>query len=116
MGLTKRRLYKPERKPARTKGTIGKLAPISCLDASPFEVTAAVSSIAWLAGVQVGRGLGYDSLTDKYTVLGKSRKTGKVQDFEVSGTDVGALIAMTRIAAGEKMNRASTERFIARAG
>lgn len=104
MGLVKRNLYKRPRTPARVKGVIGQYAPIACPDASDFEIAAALSTIGTLAGRDIGRGLGYDSLTDKYTVICKNRKTGKAEDFVVIGCDVAALIRMTRIMAQEKMN------------
>lgn len=112
----KRPLYKRERTPARVKGTIGEQPPISCLDASPFEVTCAIASLAWIGGIEVGRCTGYDSLTDKYHVIGKNRKTKKAQDATVDGSAVGTLILVTRLKAGEKMDQASIKRFIAKAG
>jgi len=104
MGLVKRPLYKRPRTPARVKSVIGKYAPIACTDASEFEVSAALAVIGHLANKDVGRGLGYDSLKDIYTVVCKNRKTGRAEDFEVQGCDVAALIRMTRIMAGEMMN------------
>jgi hypothetical protein len=112
MGLTKRKLYKRPRTPARVKGVIGKYAPIACTDASDFEISAALATIGHLANKDIGRGLGYDSLTDKYTVICKNRKTGKAEDFVVSGTDVAALIRTTRVLAGEMMNDKVSQEYV----
>lgn len=112
MGLCKRRLYKRPRTPARVKGVIGKYAPIACTDASDFEVSAALAVIGHMANKDIGRGLGYDSLTDKYTVICKNRKTGKAEDMIVQGCDVAALIHTTRIMAGEKMSNETSQEYV----
>lgn len=109
MGLVKRRLYKRPRTPARTKAVIGKYAPIACTDASEFEVSAALATIGHLANKDIGRGLGYDSLKDTYTVICKNRKTGKAEDFVVHGCDLAALIHTTRTLAGEMMNNETSQ-------
>jgi len=107
----KRPLYKRPRPPARDKGIfeglirngICKLAPIGCPDANAGEVSKAIFSIAWEAGVKVGRGSGYESLKDEYTVIGKSRATGKARDFRVKGEEVAALIRLARVLNGGKL-------------
>ena len=111
MGLVKRKLYRRPRTPARTKAVIGKYAPIACMDASEFEVSAALAVIGHMANKDIGRGLGYDSLKDTYTVVCKNRKTAKAEDLEISGSDVAALIRMTRMMAGEKMNDESSREY-----
>ena len=105
MGIAKRRLYKPERKPARTKGVLYKLAPIGCIDASQGEVAKAIFAMALQAGFAIGRGSGYDPLRDEYTVIGKSRETGKVQDVKIQGADVAELIRFARRLNGGKLQR-----------
>lgn len=108
MGLTKRRLYKPERKPARTKGVLGKhglykLAPVSCPDANGGEVAKALYAVAREAGVIVGRGSGYDALRDEYSVVGKSLATGKAQDFTIAGAEIAVCIKLARMMNGGEM-------------
>lgn len=58
-----------------------------------------------MSGVIVGRGGEYDTLTDKYTVIGKSKATGKAQDFTVSGTVVAEAIIVTRLLNGGAFRR-----------
>jgi hypothetical protein len=110
MGLAKRRLYKPDRRPARAKGVLGKhsvekMAPVGCLDATEGEVAKALFVLARQSGVTVGRGSGYDPLRDIYTVIGKSASTGKVQDFDIEGGVVAELIRVARILNGGRMDR-----------
>lgn len=101
--MAKRRLYKPERKPARKKGVLYKMAPISLPDANEGEVAKAIFALGKLAGVTVGQGSGYDSLRDEYTVIGKSADTGKAQDFVLKGETVAELIVVARMLNGGKM-------------
>jgi hypothetical protein len=96
MGATKRRLYKPERAPARKKGVSHSQAPIACPDAEAKEIAMAIYSICESADVVVGRGGDYDWLKDEYTIVGKSKATGKAQDFTVPGAAVAALIMQLR--------------------
>lgn len=105
MGLVRRRLYKPERSPARVKGTMYLYAPIGLPDATEGEVAKALFAIGKEAGVSIGRGSGYDSLRDEYTVIGKSRATGKAQDYKIAGAEVATLIKLARIWNGGKMDR-----------
>lgn len=98
--MKKRRLYKPERAPARKKGVIGKFAPISLPDASQIEVAMAVYSLCKEAGIKVGQGADYDPLKDVYTVIGKSYTTGKAQEATVQGVEVGDLINLFRMLNG----------------
>ena len=107
-GIAKRRLYKPERPPARVKGVIGKDAPHSCLDASKLEVAMALYSLCREAGVVVGRGAEYEPLRDEYTVIGKSKATGKAQEIKVQGEEVGLLIHLARSLNGGKMSKAAS--------
>ncbi len=121
MGLNKRRLYKPERKAARTKGALGKgalgkNAPLSCLDANTYEVASALYAICEEAGVVVGRAAGYDALRDEYTVTGKSKATGKAQEFVVQGEVVGALIGFGRQVHGGKFEKQGLTKRIAARG
>jgi hypothetical protein len=96
MGLTKRRLYKPERRPARKKGVLEKHAPIGLPTANAFEIASAVASLCEQAGFEVGRGGDYDSLKDEYTVIGKSLVTGKAQEIKIQGGEVAFLIKVGR--------------------
>lgn len=92
-----------DRAPARTKGTLYNKAPIAMLDATINEIATAIFSLAIEAGVAVGRGCGYDSLKDEYTVMGKSLTTGRIQDFKVAGESVAALIGLSRMLNGGKL-------------
>lgn len=120
MGRAKRPLYKRERPAARDKGVFAatirnglyELAPIGCPDANAGEVAKAIFAIAWEAGVKVGRGSGYDGLKDEYTVIGKSRETGKAQDFKVRGAEVADLIRYARILNGGKLDRGALTRAV----
>ena len=107
-GLAKRQWYKKERAPARPKGVLGKhsiykRAPNGCVDADEGEVAKAIYSVAREAGVLVGRGSGYDSLRDEYTVIGKSMATGKAQDFKIAGVEVAVCIKLARMLNGGAM-------------
>lgn len=110
-GLVKRPLYKAPRPPARNKGVFGKWfpkglcpsAPNGCLDANAGEVSKALFAISLEAKVKIGRGSGYDSLKDEYTVVGKSMATGRAQDFRVKGEEVAAVIQVARQLNGGRM-------------
>lgn len=91
-----------KRAPARKRGVLYGKAPLAMADATGGEVVMAIASLALDAGVVVGRGWGYDSLRDEYTVLGKSKATGKAQDFKIAGEAVASVIAMARILNGGK--------------
>lgn len=113
----RRRLYKKERAPARDKGvfkndvkTVVKnglcnTAPLACPDANHGEVVKAIYSLAYMGGVEVGRGVGYDPLKDEYTAIGKSRTTGKAQDFTIKGEVVAEVIRVARMLNGGKMEK-----------
>jgi len=111
-GLVKRPLYKAPRPPARDKGVFGALggicksAPNGCLDANSGEVSKALFAISLEARIKIGRGSGYDSLRDEYTVVGKSMATGKAQDFKVKGEEVAAVIQLARQLNGGRMEAA----------
>jgi hypothetical protein len=102
--MSRRNLYKRERAPARDKGVLFHAhAPVGCLDANEGEVSKAIFAVAKLAGVIVGRGSGYDSLRDRYYVIGKDRVTGKAQDFQFEGAVVAAAIYDARRLNGGKL-------------
>lgn len=98
-------LYKRPRAPARKKGALYNLAPIGCPDANAGEVNKAIYALGREAGVIVGQGSGYDSLKDVYSVIGKSRETGKAQDFSIQGAEVATAIMLARMLNGGKMER-----------
>lgn len=101
MGLVKRRLYKPDRKPARKKGE--RLpGPVALRGASTKEVVSAIAAACHLTNTTVGRGLGYDEQKDQYWVIAKSPE-GKVQDFRVEGEWVADAIRLTRLLNGGPM-------------
>jgi hypothetical protein len=103
--------YKKPRRPATDKGVfeskfrndICALAPIGCIDANSGEVTKALAVLAYQSGVIPGRGCGYEPLKDQYTIIGKSIKSGKAQDFRVEGETVAELIHVARALNGGKM-------------
>jgi len=111
--MRKRNLYKPERAPARTVGQVRFSQPPSGMpDASSKEVSSALhacclcmtdSSGNWLP-LTVGRCLGYNQHTDKYTVLARNEATGKPGEYEVEGEAVVALIHIARMAEGGKLD------------
>lgn len=113
--LVRRRLYKPDRPPARdlgvfgaggrgdTRGIMCRYAPVAMPEANAGEVVRAIAAICKTAGVIVGRGCGYESIRDEYTVVGKSRATGKAQDFRVKGEEVATVIRMARLLNGGPM-------------
>lgn len=97
-GRARRRLYKPERKPARTKGVLAlyDCAPVMLPNASVSEVKSALFALCRDGGFIIGRALDYDPLKDEYTVIAKSLRTGKVQDVEVKGVMVADVIRVAR--------------------
>lgn len=113
-GPVRRRLYKPERKPGRTRGVLEKHAPIGCPDASKAEISMALFAICREGNVIPGRGGAYDALKDEYTVIGKvldgstdptGMHTGKVQDVTVAGEEVAAVIKLARVLNGGRMEK-----------
>ena len=96
MGPVSRPLYGRERRAPRKKGVLHAQAPISCPDATDTEIAMALYALCEAADVRVGQGGEYDSLKDEYTIIGKSKLTGKAQDFKVAGLEVGALIQLLR--------------------
>jgi hypothetical protein len=107
-GLARRRFYKPERAPARAKGVIGKEAPISVPDATTTEIKTALYALCKEAGMIIGRGAEYEPIRDEYTVIGKSKATGKAQEIKVQGAEVGSVIRIARMLNGGKLNRADS--------
>lgn len=116
--MVKRRLYKPERRPARRKGVLERQAPIACPDANRTEIAMALATLCRMSGVVVGQGGTYDALKDEYTVIGKvldgskdtaGIPTGKAQDVTVKGLEVARLIKLVRRMNGGKLehNRAA---------
>ena len=102
MALTHRRLYKPDRKPARIKGVLYNQAPICLVDATKAEVLTAIAGVCLSSGVIPARGCGYDSIRDEYTIAGYSKSDKKLKDVKVSGYEVGELIKFLRtITAGK---------------
>ena len=94
-GLVRRRLYKPERRPARMKGVLHDQSPVGCADANSYEIAMALASLCRASGMVVGRGGDYDSIKDMYTVVGTVN--GKAQDLKIEGAAVAALIHQLRI-------------------
>lgn len=115
MGLVKRRLYKPERKPARKRGVLhNKNAPVALPDASGDEIAMALFALCEEAKVRIGRAEGYDSLRDEYTVVGKSMVTGVAQDWKVKGFEVALLIGFLRQLNGGRFDKSDMTRTLSR--
>jgi len=95
-GRAYRRLYKPERRPARTKGVLAveRQAPVGCPDASRYEIAMALSAICQAGKMKVARGGSYDPIRDEYVVVGSI--DGKAQDIKIEGVAVAALINQLR--------------------
>ncbi len=102
IGLTRRRLYKPERAPARMQGILRNEAPLACLDACQTEITSAIAAILQMGNALPGIGREYDAIRDQYTITGKSGTTGKAQDYVIEGEAVAAVIHETRRLNGGK--------------
>ena len=96
MGLVKKRLYKPDRKPARIKGVLYNQAPIGLVDATKSEVLTAIMGVCLTTGVIPARGCGYDSLRDEYTIAGYNKSDKKFADVKISGQEVVVLIKFLR--------------------
>ncbi len=94
--IARRRLYKPERAPARKRGVIGACPPQACPDASSYEIAMAIDALCEEAGFKIGRGSYYDRQRDEYWLIGKSLVTGKAQDTKVHGFEVAVLIQLLR--------------------
>lgn len=105
VGRASRRLYKPERAPARKRGVLHDRAPVGCPNANNYEIAMAIASLCEASHVVPGRGLGYDPIADKYTIAGKSKATGKAQDFEIEGHAVALLINQLRVWNGGKFDK-----------
>jgi hypothetical protein len=109
--LTRRPMYKKERAPARTKGILrGETAPAALPDANSGEVALALFALADEAGVIVGRAGSYDNYKDEYTVIGKSKTTGKAQDFIIHGREVADVIVLARFCNGGPLVRAANRK------
>lgn len=102
MGLAKRRLYRPERRPKRFAGVLHDQAPVGCPNATPKEMAMAIAAICIDGHIEVGRGGSYDPIKDEYVIVGKSTLTGKAQDFKIEGVAVAALINSLRVWDGGK--------------
>ena len=113
-GLARRRLYKPERAPARKRGVLHKEAPVGCLGASGKEIEMAVAAICEIAHVTPGQGSGYNPIRDEYTIVGKDKRTGKAQDFVIEGVAVAALISTLRQAIGAKFDKSAATKALSR--
>lgn len=106
--LVRRPMYRKERAPARTKGILrSEAAPAALPDANSGEVALALFALADEAGVIVGRAGSYDNYKDEYTVIGKSKATGKAQDFIIHGREVADVIVLARLCNGGPLVRAS---------
>jgi hypothetical protein len=99
--MSRRPMYRPERAPARKLGVLNRQAPIACPDATPEEIAMALFSIGEQAHMIPGQGGTYDSLKDLYTLIGKALDggfdaagvpTGRVQEIQIEGSAVAALI------------------------
>ncbi len=96
------RLYKAPRSPARVKGSGMHTFP-GLPDASLGEINKGLVAVCWDIGCEVGRKTEYCSNQDKFRVVGKSRQTGKAQDFILEGHLVVDAIRIARLLHGGKL-------------
>lgn len=92
IGRARRRMYKPERAPARHKSGIGLQPPVGCPDANANEVEKSIPIVCKQFGILPGRALGYDKQRDEYVVVGKTGRWALPQDYRVPGHLVAGLI------------------------
>lgn len=69
-----------------------------------FEINACLYAYCSNLGVEVGRKTEYNPVLDQFRVIGKSKHTGKAQDFVVEGWRVAKLIVEVRKLFGGKMD------------
>lgn len=101
MGLRKRRLYKPDRAPARAKAWAP--APGTKLteaDLSLYEAELGIAAVGYDSGFIVGRIIGYDSKKNAFHVTGKRLRDGKALDARMAGWRVSRAVIAARIIAG----------------
>ena len=111
MGLARRRLYKPERKPGRVKAWMP--APGTKLteaDLSQYEAELGIAATGFDRGIIVGRILGYDRHRNAFTVVGKRRMDGKAVEAIFPGSVVSSAIVAARIIANVKRLTRETAR------
>ena len=103
MALRKRRLYKPDRAPARAKAW--QPAPgVKLTEAglSLYEAELGIAAVGWDSGIGVGRVIGYDQQANVFHVVGKRLKDKKVVDARIAGWRVSQAVVAARIIAGVK--------------
>lgn len=112
MSLRKKRLYKPERAPARTKGVIAieHQAPVGCPDANHAEIAMALASICKAGNMVAARGGQYDPIRDEYTIIGTI--SGKAQDIKIEGVAVAVLINQLRVWNGGAFDKKGLTRTV----
>ncbi len=111
-GLVKRRLYKPERAPARVRGSASLIGSTE-LRISKDEARLAIFALCCEAGLIVGRGLSYDKRADEFVVLAKDRESGKVVEARLAGERIAGLVAAARILNGGRLERKTRPRLSA---
>lgn len=94
--LVRRRMYRPERPPARKKGVFKNAPPVGALDATPHEVITSIAVVCKQLGVRPGQGGEYDPHSDYYALIGQDVATGKAQDFRIPGHLVASVIKQWR--------------------
>ncbi len=101
MGLTKRRLYKPDRAPPRYKHW--KPSPgdkLTEAGLSLYEAELGIAAVAYNSGFRVGRILGYDKHKNMFHVVGTRAKDKKPVDAKIAGWRVSRAILECRLIAG----------------
>lgn len=103
MGLAKRRLYKPDRAPARAKHwRHDPSVRLTEADLSLYEAEIGIAAVGWDSGIGVGRVLGYDPHRNVFHVVGKRVKDKRAVDCEIAGWRVSQAVVAARILAGVK--------------
>jgi len=101
MGLVKRRLYRPDRAPARAKHwTPPPGVRLTEANLSLYEAELGVAAVGWDSGFIVGRILGYDSRTNMFRCVGKRMSDKVAAEADIPGARVSASVIAARIIAG----------------
>jgi hypothetical protein len=97
-GVTRRRLYKPERRAARANGP-AIVGMCTEADISIAECRAALWTLCKRAGLMLGRLLDYDAASDEFTVQVEVIDTREVTDAKIKGGAVTAVVRAARVQA-----------------
>lgn len=97
--MKRRRIYKPDRKPARADG-IKIDGQITEASLTMDEVRMALWCVGKNAGILIGRILGYDRMRDEFTVRACSLIDQTEFDAKIRGEVVGHVVRLARLENG----------------